>query len=94
MTIDDQIKDEKLQYVINREAANISALSLAKINRYEYLTVEELAKFTYSPLGNVFENQTKIIGDQGGKQIDGLKILEPKELEAIKDNKSVLKFFF
>ena len=27
MTIDDQIKDEKLQYHINREAAKISALS-------------------------------------------------------------------
>ena len=27
MTIDDQIKDEKLQYDINREAAKISALS-------------------------------------------------------------------
>ena len=32
MTIDDQIKDEKLQYDINREAANISALSSAKVN--------------------------------------------------------------
>ena len=38
MTIDDQIRDEKLQYDINREAAKISALSLDKIDKYEYLT--------------------------------------------------------
>ena len=41
MTIDDQIKDEKLQYDINREAAKMSALSSEKINKYEYLTGEE-----------------------------------------------------
>ena len=57
----DQIKDEKLQYDINREAAKISALSSGKIHKYEYLTGEEIlpsdqqqimeqAKFTYSPL--------------------------------------------
>ena len=37
MTIDDQIEDEKLQYNINREAAKISALSSAKLHKYEYL---------------------------------------------------------
>ena len=36
MTIDDQIKDEKLQYNINREAAKISALSSGKIHKYEF----------------------------------------------------------
>ena len=41
MAIDDQVKDEKLQYDINREAAKISALSSGKINKYEYLTGEE-----------------------------------------------------
>ena len=41
MTIDDKIKDEKLQYGIIREAAKISALSSGKIDRYEYLTGEE-----------------------------------------------------
>ena len=35
MSIDDQIKDEKLQYDINREAVKISALSSGKINKYE-----------------------------------------------------------
>ena len=42
MTINDQIKDEKLQYDINREAAKMSALSSGKINKYEYLTGEEM----------------------------------------------------
>ena len=69
MTIDDQIKNEKLQYV-NREAAKISALPSTKIDKYEYLTGEEIlpsnekqiikqAKFTYSPLGKTFEKQKK-----------------------------------
>ena len=42
MTIEDQIKDEKLQYDINREAAKISALSSGKIDKYKYLTGEEI----------------------------------------------------
>ena len=37
MAIDDKIKIEKLQYVINREAAKILALSSGKIDKYEYL---------------------------------------------------------
>ena len=40
MAIDNRIRDEKMQCDINREAAKISALSLDKINKYEYLTVE------------------------------------------------------
>ena len=42
MTIDDQIRDKKLQYDINRKAAEISALSSGKIHKYEYLTGEEI----------------------------------------------------
>ena len=92
MTIEDQIKDEKLQYDINREAAKISALSSGKINKYEYLTGEEIlpsnqqqiieqAKFTYSFLGKDFEKQTKTIEDQGEKQI---KAIQDKSIENIK----------
>ena len=66
MTIDDQIRDEKLQYDTNREAAKISALSSGKIDKYEYLTGEEIlpsnqkqiieqAKLTCSSLGKTFE---------------------------------------
>ena len=42
MTIEDQIRDEKLHYDINREAAKISALSSGKTDKYEYLTGEEI----------------------------------------------------
>ena len=42
MTIDDKIGDEKLQYDINGEAAKLSALSLGKIDKYEYLTSKEI----------------------------------------------------
>ena len=42
MTIEDQIRSEKLQYDINREAVKISALSSGKIDKYEYLTGEEI----------------------------------------------------
>ena len=69
MTINYQIRDEKLQYDINREAAKISALSSSKTDNYEYHTGEEIlpsdqqqiteqAKFIYSPLGKAFEKQT------------------------------------
>ena len=42
MTINDQIKDEKLQYDINREAAKTSALSSRKLHKHEYLTGEDI----------------------------------------------------
>ena len=42
MITDDQIRDEKLQYGINREAAKISALSSNKSGKYEYPTREEM----------------------------------------------------
>ena len=41
MTIDNKIRDEKLQYDINKEA-EILALSSGKINKYEYLTLEKI----------------------------------------------------
>ena len=75
MTIEDQIKDEKLQYDINREAAKISALSSGKIGKYEsnQQQITEQAKFTYSPLGKTFEKQTKTIEDKGEKQIKAIR---------------------
>ena len=42
MTINDQIRDEELQYDINREASKISALSLGEIHKYEFLTGEDI----------------------------------------------------
>ena len=40
--IDDQIRNEKWQYDMNREAAKISFLSSGKIQKYEYLTGKDL----------------------------------------------------
>ena len=102
MTIENQIKDEKLQYDINREAAKISALSLGKLGKYEYLTGEETlpsnqqqiikqAKFNYSPLRKAFEKQRKTIEDQGKKQVDALKT-SYKKLPSIKDFVPTEKF--
>ena len=90
MTIEDQIKDEKLLHDINREAAKISTLSSGKIDKYEYLTGEEIlpsnqqqiiqqATFNYSPLGKALEKQIKTIEDQGKKQV-----------KAIQDNKQIV----
>ena len=42
MTIDDKIIDEKVQYIMNREAAKISALSSGEIDKCEYFTGEEI----------------------------------------------------
>ena len=93
MTINDQIRDEKLQYDVNREAAKISALSSGKIHKYEYLTGEDIlpsnqqqiieqARFTYSLLGKAFEKKIKAIEDQGEKQINAIQ--DHGQLKAIK----------
>ena len=42
MTTDYKIRDGKLKYNINSEAAKISALSSEKIDKYDYLTGEEI----------------------------------------------------
>ena len=84
MTINDQIRDEKLQYDIKREAAKISALSSGKTQKYEYLIDEDIlpsnqqqiieqTKFTYSPLGKAFKKE-KAIKYQGKKQVEALKV--------------------
>ena len=73
MTINDQIRDEKLKYV-----------NYSKFHKYEYLTGEDIlpsnqqqiieqARFTYSPLGKAFEKQIKTIEDQGEKQIKAIQ---------------------
>ena len=74
MTLDHQVRDEKLQYDINREAAKISPFSSAKIDKYEFLTGEkillfdmvriiELTKFTYSLLSKAFEKEIQTMED-------------------------------
>ena len=103
MTIGVNTRDEKLQYSINREVAKISALSSGEIDKYEFLTSEEIfpseqsriieqVKFTYSPLGEALE-KLKTIEDQGIRQVEALKALktegnqEPESVEGVFLNK-------
>ena len=76
-----RLEMKNCKYDINREAAKISALSSRKINKHEYLRVEEISpsiqkqiieqtSFPYSPLGKDFEKQTE-------KQVGSIKSLKP-----------------
>ena len=87
MTIDGNIRDEKLQCDINRDASKILASLSWKISKYEFLTGEnilppvqsriiEQAAFTYSPLGKAIEKEIKATDDQGIKQVQVLKALK------------------
>ena len=79
------VRDEKIQYDINREAAKISALSSGKVHKYEYLTGEEILP---SNQQQIIEQKKilillrekllkkKTIEDQGQKEIDALKDLK------------------
>ena len=80
MTINDQIKDEKLQYDVNTKEPKVSALSSGKLHKYEYLTGEDIlsstqqqiieqTKFVYSLLGKAFDKQIKTIEDQGKNRL-------------------------
>ena len=87
-TIDDKIKDEKLQYNINREAARISALSSGKIDKYKCFTGEKIlpsyqskiieqARFTFRPLSKELEKQITTIAEEEKRQIQALEVLKP-----------------
>ena len=95
MTTDDKIRDEKLRYEINGEAAKISAKQLDTSYKYEYLTGEEIIpsdqkqlieqiKFQYGPLGKALEKPKKTIEDQGEKQV---KAIEENSKQLLKSNK-------
>ena len=84
MTIDEKIRDEKLQYDINRKAAKISAylleilinINILQVNKYYLSIIKEVieqAKFTFSHISKVFEKQIKTIEDQGEKHIKAIE---------------------
>ena len=61
--LNNKIRSNQAQYDLDRQNAKISALSSCELDKYEYLTGEDLgykpdvvqkAKFEYSPLGQVF----------------------------------------
>ena len=79
--LDNKIRSNQAQYDLVRQNATISALSSGELDKYEYLTGEDLgykpdvvqkAKFEYSPLGQVFHKEL----DTGGKQEGLLKRLK------------------
>ena len=86
----------KAQYELDRKAAKISALSSNKLDKYEYLTGEDLglkpstveqAKFEYSPLGKIF-NKGLDKDDQKEGLFKKLKNIQGKneaQLQAIED---------
>ena len=103
MTVTDQIKilnrtikQNEAQYDLDRKAAEISALSSKNLDKYEYLTVEDLgikpstiekAKFEYSPLGKIF-NKGLSEDDKKEGLFKRLKNIESKnevQLQEIKD---------
>ena len=78
--LDDKIKANKAQYDLDKEAAKISALSSGELEKYDYLTGEDLgykpgvvekAKFEYSSLGKVFiRDWIKVIKKRAFKKIE------------------------
>ena len=103
MTVTDQIKilnrkikQNEKQYDWDRKSAKISALSSNNLDKYVYLTGEDLglkpstvekAKFEYSPLGKIFN---KGLSEEDKKEglLKKLKNIEDKneqQLQVIKD---------
>ena len=83
MTINDKIRDEKLNSDISREAAKLSVLSLGEIEK-------KSDKLTFSPLGKALKKQTKTMEDQGKKQI---KSIEDHEKRLVEFNELIKKDF-
>ena len=99
MTVTDQInilnrkiKQNEAQYDLDRKAAKISALSSNNLDKYEYLTGEDLgfkpstveqAKFEYSPMGKMFN---KGLSEEDNKEglFKSLKNIEGKNEEQLK----------
>ena len=109
MTINEQIKilnskirSKQAQYDLNRQNAEISALSSGELDKYEYLTGEDLgykpdvvqkAKFEYSPLGQVFNKGLKTDEKQVGllKRLKNIEDNTDKQLSENKDKQLAIK---
>ena len=85
-TLNRKIKQNEAQYDLDREAGKISALSSNNLDKYEYLTGEDLdlkpstvgqAKFEYSPLGKIFNKGLSKDDEQEGL-FKRLKYIEDK----------------
>ena len=91
-----KIKQNEAQYDLDREAAKISALSSNNLDKYEYLTGEDLglkpstveqAKFEYSPLGKIFNKGLSEEDRKEGlfKRIKNIEGKNEEQLKAIED---------
>ena len=103
MTVTDQIKDldrkikqNEAQYDLDKKVAKIYALSSGNLDKYEYLTGEDLnykpsaveqAKFDYFPLNKFFNNRLKVEGKQEGllKSVKNIERKNEEQLKAIED---------
>ena len=83
---DDKIKQNQADYDLYRQNAKISALSSGKLDKYEYLTGEDLgyrldpvqkAKFEYSPFGQAF-NKGLDSNEKQERLLKRLKNIEDK----------------
>ena len=97
--LDKKIMENEAQYDLDRKAAKISVLSSKNLDKYEYLTGEDLglkpstteqAKFEYSPLGKIFNKSLDKNDQKEGlfkrlKNIEGEIKSKNKELERIKN---------
>ena len=104
MTITDQIKilnrkikQNEAQCDLDRKAAKISALSSNNLEKYEYLTGEDLVlkpstveqtKFEYSSLGKIFNKELSEDDKKEGlfKRLENIKVKNEEQLQAIKDH--------
>ena len=84
-----RLEMENCNMILTKKQQKYQHFHLGKIDKYEYLTGEEIlpsdprqiikqANFEYSPSGKAFEKQTKTIEDQGVKQVEGLKALKSR----------------
>ena len=94
--LDNKIKVNKAQYDLDRKAAKISALSSSELEKYEYLTGEDLgckpdviqkSKFEYSPLGKVFNEGLEERDNKEGllKRLKNIENKSEQQLQAIKN---------
>ena len=98
--LDKNIMQNEAQYDLDRKAAKTSALSSNKLDKYEYLTGEDLglkastveqAKFEYSPLGKIF-NKGLSEDDKKEGILKRLKNIEDKnKVENKVENKDIIE---
>ena len=90
------------QYDLDRKAAKISALSSNNLDKYEYLSCENLglepstieqATFEYSPLGKIFNKGLEINDQKEGlfKKLKNIEDQSKKQLDAIKNISTISK---